>query len=990
MEKPISIAIILTLLCLPLSVVFAQSSFTVYHNTPPTANGLDSALVGLIDAAITSVDVAFYSLEREAIVNALVAAKNRGVTVRAVAESDNYESAQYGPSFQTLEAAGIPIVLDTDGGAGSGSMHNKFFVFDGAKVWTGSYNPTNSSTVANSNNTVLIEDASFAQNYQTEFNEMFTSEHFGTQKSDNTTHSFTIDGYEVESHFSPSDGIEFQIQSEIEGAAHSVYFLVFSFTDTTLGDALIAKHNGGTIVQGAFDSSLRNQTGGEYIRLKNAGVPVKVDDYEGVLHHKLMIIDPGYANCAVITGSSNWSYSAFNRNDEDIVIIRHPDIVNQYYSLFLDIYENHCSDEGGEAEGAIAIGEVMSTGDKEDILVGDRSSWGESKAEGGTPGEEGEPDTLPPVIIHTPIERALYNSPLYVHCEIYDPNDPNMYSAKEPTLHYRKTGETEFQTTSLGALYDKYTGVVPASEVTTDGLEYYLSARDWSYNLATSPSFSPANHPYQVTVTENPNAVIRFTEIMYDPPGVLDDESIYEWVEIFNTSTISTVSLAGWKFTDGEGTYAFPSTAEIAPGEYQVLCKTSDGPSGSFTRYVYGPDSVGEITLLNSLGTVTDQLILKDENDLVVEEVDYSAEWGASNLEGPNEHTLERIDPEGDNDEDNWLYSMVEGGTPGAENSPHFIFHSYYTKVGTKTEEGIRIDPSLVNPGEDTCTVYYQLDRDCDVTLKVYGPPSPPEDYFSNLQRTLLDNVSQVADTPYEIVWDGKDTTGDPVYGICRVVLEATSGGVTCRADSNDDIPQTAYRQFEPEDIDLSNHIPVQVQFYQSKPMYVSVNILRNLDGLYEHMRTLIEDALLPGTPDTASVSSVVWDGRMDDGRFVEPLGVYLAKLSGDDIYGNVIISRRPLSIRVKTEPRSYFSPPDIQTIYYRLSAPAQVTLKIMDEEGTVVATPVDNESKDADTLYDAGWDGGGLDDGQYTFTIQAEADGRTATYSGKIALYSL
>lgn len=999
MKKLFSLFLVPIFLGLFITTAYPQS-FTVFSNAPPNSNGIDTSLAAEIDNASTSVDAALYSLEREVIVDALCNAQSSGVTVRVVTETDSYESDNYGPAYQQLEAAGITVVQDNAGGAGSGLCHDKFFIFDEAKVWTGSYNSTNNGTVANANNAILIDDPTLAGTYTIEFEEMYVSHLFGTKKSDNTTHYFTVDGYPLESYFSPTDGVKFRIQSEIEGAEHSVYFLIFSFTDDDLGDDLVDKYNAGRIVQGAFDAGQRNMTGSEYDKLRDAGIPVKMDDYDAKLHHKVMIIDPGYSDGVVITGASNWSNSAFNRNDEDILIIRHPDVVNEYYGIFRDIYDNHCKDEGGEPVGAIVINEIMSKGVSEDILPEDRANWAESKEEGGSPGEPGEPDTLPPIIIHSPVDRALMNHPISIQCEIYDPNDPEMYSAKEPYLYYRKTGEFNFQSTYMGAFFDEYNGAIPASEVTTDGVEYYITARDWSYNLATSPAFNPQSYPYPIEVVDNPDAVIRFTELMYDPPGELEDESILEWTEIHNVSSTRTVDFTGWEFTDGEGTYAFPSGSSIAPGEYQVLCKTEDGPSGSFTRYIYGPDSVGEITFSNPLGIVTDQLILKDETGLVVEQVDYSANWGASNVRGPNNHTLEKIDPEGPDDGTNWLYSMVEGGTPGAESSPHFIFHKYETQAGWKTRPGIWIEPTLINPGMEECTVYYRLNRDCDVTIKVYNPPqdTPPElcydeEYFL---VTLVDdeskpeNMDPVTFAAHTAVWDGT-YSGQTAIGNCRIVLWATDTSAAISVcDSNDTMMSTMYHGFDPDKFNIYSHEPTVLLFYQSKPAFIKVIISKKIGtGEYTPIRTLVDNVAFPYPLDGVD-NGAIWDGRRDDGSFVEAFRTFKAEIEATDIFGNVVISRPPLIIYgVGPNPRSYFNPDEEdQYINYTISRDAVVTVKIMDKTGTLVATPVNAQSQTAGENL-ATWDGSGnTGEGIYNFTIEAEGLGQKTSFFGRIALY--
>lgn len=994
---PFLLAILLSAFTVPSA--YPQSSFTIFTNAPPSGLGIDTALAAELDNASTSVDAALYSLERQAVVDALFNAHSRGVSVRIVAEKDSCDSDQYGPYFTALQAAGIPVVTDDLGGSGSGLMHNKFFVLDGDKVWTGSYNPTNNGTLANSNNAVLVDDSDLAAAYGTEFEEMFTYYYFGTAKSDNTTHYFTVDGYGVESYFSPSDGLKGKLLTEIAGAEHSVYFLIFSFTDDDMGDALMDKYDGDIIVQGAFDAGQRNMTGSEYPRLREAGLPVKIDDYPGKLHHKLMIVDPGYPGGTVITGAANWSDSAFTRNDEDILIIRHPDVVNDYYGLFKDIYENHCQDEGGDPVGAIVIGEVMSAGEFEEISPQDRTNWAQSKEEGGTPGSLGETDTLPPLIIHTPVERTLAAADLSIYCEIYDPNDPEMYSAREPYLWFRQSGDFNYQSTYMGAFFGEYNGTIPASEVTTDGVEYYISACDWSYNLATSPAFNPQSFPYQVEVVDNPDAVIRFTEIMYDPPGDLEDESVLEWVEIHNVSSSRIVDLEGWEFTNGRGSYYFPAGSSIGPGEYQVLCKTAEGPSGAFTRYIYGPESIGDITLRNPLGLFTDRLILKDTSGLTAEEVAYSANWGASNVRGPNNHTLEKLDPEGPNDETNWMYSMVQGGTPGADSSSHFIFHSYQTSTGWKTRPGIRIEPTLINPGYEEFTVYYRVDRDCDVTVKAYNPPfeTPPELCFhaNYYLVTLVDDESKSENMDYTqfaahtAAWDGT-YNGQTATGLFRIVIEASTDGVASLCDANDTMMTTMYHGFEPDQFNVYSRQPTLLKFYQSKPALISAVISQQLPGGgYLAMRSLLENIAFP-FPRNEKDNVAMWDGRDDSGIPVEAYRSYSAKITAADIFGNVVISRPPLFIYgVVPSPRNSFDPSEEdQAISYSLTAPATVTVTITDQAGDVIATILDEESCPAGENQ-AIWDGtGNTGNGIYTFTIEAEGFYQRRRFLGTIALY--
>ena len=139
-----------------------------------------------IDNARRSIDLALYSLSASAygdvVATHLIAAKNRGVSIRVICEADNQNSA--GSSFPTLSANGIPVINDKFDPVwfGAGLSHNKFFVFDGRGgapesiwVWGGSWNPTNSGTSQDRQNSIEIQDQALAGAYTMEFNQMWGS-----------------------------------------------------------------------------------------------------------------------------------------------------------------------------------------------------------------------------------------------------------------------------------------------------------------------------------------------------------------------------------------------------------------------------------------------------------------------------------------------------------------------------------------------------------------------------------------------------------------------------------------------------------------------------------------------------------------------------------------------------------------------------------------------------------------------------------------------
>jgi len=136
-------------------------------------------------------------------------AHNRGVTVRVVGD-DEAEAGEYAAAYQALTTAGIALIVDS---SASQIQHNKVLVVDGQTVWTGSTNFTDTGFTSNANNALLVTDPTLAQIYSLEFNEMWSGLYHGA-KADNTPHLLDYAGTKVESYFSPTDNVAFEVWQE--------------------------------------------------------------------------------------------------------------------------------------------------------------------------------------------------------------------------------------------------------------------------------------------------------------------------------------------------------------------------------------------------------------------------------------------------------------------------------------------------------------------------------------------------------------------------------------------------------------------------------------------------------------------------------------------------------------------------------------------------------------------------------------------------------
>jgi phosphatidylserine/phosphatidylglycerophosphate/cardiolipin synthase-like enzyme len=308
--------------------------YSLYFTQPdsPEASllrgGPDESFAQAIRQARLSVDVAAYQFNLASIKNALLDAQRRGVTVRMVTDSDYLDEE----AVQALIAAGIPVLGDRR----EGLMHDKFAIIDRQEVWTGSMNYTDNGAYLNDNNLIRIRSTRLAEDYLSEFEEMFVEDFFGPSSPANTPYSsLSINGELLQVYFSPEDGTADHLVELIRGAKQSIYFLAYSYTSDEIALAMIDRAKAGVTVAGVFETSqFRSNTGTEFKHLLSAGVDVRLDGNPRNMHHKVIILD----GQTVVTGSYNFSASAEDRNDENTLVIHSPEIAAQFMAEYQRIF----------------------------------------------------------------------------------------------------------------------------------------------------------------------------------------------------------------------------------------------------------------------------------------------------------------------------------------------------------------------------------------------------------------------------------------------------------------------------------------------------------------------------------------------------------------------------------------------------------------------------------------------------------------------------
>jgi phosphatidylserine/phosphatidylglycerophosphate/cardiolipin synthase-like enzyme len=300
-----------------------------YPDEPATrVDTIKDGLIEVINSAQQSLDIAIYELDLDEIGAAILAARDRGVAVRLVTDSDELEELE---TLIRLEEEGIPIVPDER----NPIMHNKFVVVDNQAVWTGSWNFTLNGTYRNNNHAIYIRLPQLAENYHAEFEEMFIRHEFGPTSPGNTPNPRVIIGKSlIETCFAPEDQCADQLVNLIRQAQKSIHFMAFSFTSDKIGQAVRDRARDGVTVQGVFETRGSDTDYSEYGRMRRQKLDVVQDGNPYTLHHKVFIIDEETA----VLGSFNFSDNADEANDENMLMIQDANIASQFLAEFDRVY----------------------------------------------------------------------------------------------------------------------------------------------------------------------------------------------------------------------------------------------------------------------------------------------------------------------------------------------------------------------------------------------------------------------------------------------------------------------------------------------------------------------------------------------------------------------------------------------------------------------------------------------------------------------------
>ena len=128
-----------------------------------------SRVVYWIGRANSSIHILIYSFTLNAIGDALVQAKQRGIDARIVWDKSNWNAS--GSEYQKLKDSGIEVRIDYR----HGLLHDKVAIIDQHIIITGSFNWSQAANQENRENLVVIEGQAWAHDYEQQFQQIWNA-----------------------------------------------------------------------------------------------------------------------------------------------------------------------------------------------------------------------------------------------------------------------------------------------------------------------------------------------------------------------------------------------------------------------------------------------------------------------------------------------------------------------------------------------------------------------------------------------------------------------------------------------------------------------------------------------------------------------------------------------------------------------------------------------------------------------------------------------
>jgi phosphatidylserine/phosphatidylglycerophosphate/cardiolipin synthase-like enzyme len=132
-----------------------------------------------------------------------------------------------------------------------------------------------------------------------------------------------------QAYFSPGEECRNAIIRRLSRAKKRIDICVFTISDNEITRAIEQAFERGVPLRIVTDNDKANDRGSDIYHLQQRGIPLCMDISSNHMHHKFALVDD-----ELINGSFNWTRSATERNEENIVITNHKGLIGQFEDAF--------------------------------------------------------------------------------------------------------------------------------------------------------------------------------------------------------------------------------------------------------------------------------------------------------------------------------------------------------------------------------------------------------------------------------------------------------------------------------------------------------------------------------------------------------------------------------------------------------------------------------------------------------------------------------
>lgn len=134
----------------------------------------------------------------------------------------------------------------------------------------------------------------------------------------------------TEVYFSPDGGCQKAVIAEISKAQKSIDIAMYELTAREIAQALVEAKGRKVAVRIVLDKAQEKETYSKGRYLLKQGFDVRYDIGIGLMHNKFAVID----GRVLITGSFNWTASAEERNEENLLILTDQEVIKAFNKRF--------------------------------------------------------------------------------------------------------------------------------------------------------------------------------------------------------------------------------------------------------------------------------------------------------------------------------------------------------------------------------------------------------------------------------------------------------------------------------------------------------------------------------------------------------------------------------------------------------------------------------------------------------------------------------